>query len=195
MNVRPTGRRCSSGRHFRSFCLFLLPWGRRSGSGEPWFDPSGALQKRWPQAAAFHCPGSQHLSHVAIRDSECRFRPSPSHRNLGLPSAGGRMSRSSKLILGVCIVAIAGWLLAFIVTHIAPDAGLVVLPFLILGPPVLFCVLAAAVIRATRDLVLQAELRTLPNIVVAIAGLIGLVAAVWWWWGEYPSTIRPSRSP
>ena len=69
------------------------------------------------------------------------------------------------------------------------------LPFLILGPPVLFCVLAAAVIRATRDLVLQAELRTLPNIVVAIAGLIGLVAAVWWWWGEYPSTIRPSRSP
>src|SRR6267143_5733865 len=32
--VRPTGRRCSSGRHFRSICLFVLPWGRRSGSGE-----------------------------------------------------------------------------------------------------------------------------------------------------------------
>ena len=33
--VRPTGRRCSSGRHSRSICLFSLPWGRRSGEGEP----------------------------------------------------------------------------------------------------------------------------------------------------------------
>jgi len=29
--VRPTGRRCSSGRHVRSICLFSMPWGRRSG--------------------------------------------------------------------------------------------------------------------------------------------------------------------
>src|SRR2546427_1305888 len=163
ISVRPWGRRCLADHHLRTWCPPNKPPRVSYGSGEPGFDPSGALQKRWPQAAAFHCPGSQHLSHVAIRDSECRFRPSPSYRNLGLPSAGGRMSRSSKLILGVCIVAIAGWLLAFIVTHIAPDAGLVVLPFLILGPPVLFCVLAAAVIRATRDLLLQPELRTLPN--------------------------------
>src|SRR5437867_12091464 len=40
--VRATGRRCSSGRHFRSFCLFSLPWGRRSGLGDPDSNPGGA---------------------------------------------------------------------------------------------------------------------------------------------------------
>ena|SRR2546427_5939061 len=46
--VRPTGRRCSSGRHFRSICLFSVPWGRRSGSGESWFDPRrGDFKGRW----------------------------------------------------------------------------------------------------------------------------------------------------
>src|SRR2546427_7979360 len=46
MDVRPTGRRCSSGRHFRSICLLLLPWGRRSGSGESWFDPRRGNSQR-----------------------------------------------------------------------------------------------------------------------------------------------------
>src|SRR6266704_1177191 len=40
--VRPTGRRCSSGRHFRSICPLLLPWGRRSGLGDPGSSPGGA---------------------------------------------------------------------------------------------------------------------------------------------------------
>src|SRR5256886_12487028 len=78
------------------------------------------------------------------------------------------MSQSSKLILRVCVVAIAGWLLAFIVSFIFADAALVlVLPVLILGPPILFCVLAYAVVRAVRDLVRQPELRIPANIAVA----------------------------
>jgi len=43
--VRPTGRRCSSGRHVRSFCLFMLPWGRRFGSGNPGSNPGGATHR------------------------------------------------------------------------------------------------------------------------------------------------------
>ena len=92
------------------------------------------------------------------------------------------MSRSSKLILRVCSIAIAGWLLMFIATYIAADAGLLLLPILMLGPPVLFCVLAYAVARAARDLVREPELRTPANIVVALAGFIGLVAGAWWWY-------------
>src|SRR6266566_302286 len=41
-DVRPTGRRCSSGRHVRSICLFSMPWGRRSGLGNPGSTPGGA---------------------------------------------------------------------------------------------------------------------------------------------------------
>ena len=93
------------------------------------------------------------------------------------------MSQSSKLILRVCVVAIAGWLLAFIVSFIFADAALVaLLPVLILGPPILFCVLAYAVVRAVRDLVRQPELRIPANITVALAGLIGLLAGAWWWY-------------
>src|SRR6266568_1995463 len=44
-DVRPTGRRCSSGRHVRSICLFSMPWGRRSGLGNPGSNPGGATSK------------------------------------------------------------------------------------------------------------------------------------------------------
>ena len=93
------------------------------------------------------------------------------------------MSQSSKLILRLCVAAIAGWLLAFIVSFIFADAALVLLlPVLILGPPILFCVLAYAVVRAVRDLVRQPELRIPANIAVALAGLISLLAGAWWWY-------------
>jgi F0F1-type ATP synthase membrane subunit c/vacuolar-type H+-ATPase subunit K len=92
------------------------------------------------------------------------------------------VSRSSQLILRVCLVAVAGWLLVFLATYIAADAGLVLLPVLLLGPPVLACVLAYAVARAARDLLRQPELRTPVNIVVALVGAIALLAGAWWWY-------------
>ncbi len=93
------------------------------------------------------------------------------------------MSHSSKLIVRVCAVAIAGWLLLFMLSLIFADAALVLLiPALILGPPVLFCVLAYALVRAVRDLVRHPEFRTPGNIAVALAGLIGLLAGAWWWY-------------
>lgn len=93
------------------------------------------------------------------------------------------MSQSSKLILRICAMAVAGWLLAFTVSFIFADAALVLLlPVLILGPPVLFCVLTYALVRALRDLARQPELRTPANIAVALAGLIGLLAGAWWWY-------------
>ena len=93
------------------------------------------------------------------------------------------MSQSSRLILRIYAVAIAGWLLAFTVSFIFADAALVlVLPVLILGPPVLFCVLTYALVRAVRDFARQPEFRTPANVVVALAGLIGLLAGAWWWY-------------
>jgi hypothetical protein len=69
------------------------------------------------------------------------------------------------------------------VSFIFGDAALaLLLRVLILGPPVLFCVLAYAVVRAVRDLARQPEFRTPANIAVAVAGLIGLLAGAWWWY-------------
>src|SRR5438552_10346283 len=61
MNVRPTGRRCSSGRHFRSFCLFSLPW---AGALDPVIQVRilegqltvcGVAAPNWARRAGFSC--------------------------------------------------------------------------------------------------------------------------------------------
>ena len=54
--ARPTGRRCSSGRHLRTRCLPKLPSGRRSGSGESWFEPRRGNQSRSEVLRLFDCP-------------------------------------------------------------------------------------------------------------------------------------------
>jgi hypothetical protein len=86
------------------------------------------------------------------------------------------MPASVKLILGACAVAILGLLVGV----------LLFLPVLILGPPVLFLVLAYAVVRALRDLRQQPALRTPMNVSVALLGLISLLLGGWlWYWSMF----------
>ena len=94
------------------------------------------------------------------------------------------MSKPTQIILGVYALAIGSWLLMFAFSLVAGGLPLLLVPFLILGPPVLFLVLAYALVRATRDLLREPEFRTFTNIGVAFAGLVGLVLAAWSWYSS-----------
>jgi Trk-type K+ transport system membrane component len=92
---------------------------------------------------------------------------------------------SIKLILGLCIGGAVGWFLLFGLSAVgAWDALLVLVPFVLIGAPILLLGLAYALVRAVHDLIRHPEVRTLANIVVTVSGVIFLVVAAIAWFSS-----------
>ena len=95
------------------------------------------------------------------------------------------MPQSIKLILGLCLAGVILWLLLFALSAVGAWGALIILvPLLLIGAPILFFGLAYALVRAVRDLIRHPEVRTLPNIVIALAGAIFLVVGALSWFSS-----------
>ena len=95
------------------------------------------------------------------------------------------MPQSMKLILGLCFAGAIAWLLLFALSAFgAGDLLLVLIPFVVLGAPLLFLGLAYALVRGVHDLIRHPEHRTLANIAIAFSGLIVLVVGAISWFSS-----------
>lgn len=102
------------------------------------------------------------------------------------------MTGASRLVVRVCLVGIAVWLL-HIMLMLAGNAlvargygEMTLLPLALLvsvvTPPILILLLVYAIARAVRDLLRSPELRSEVNIGITIVGSVALALGAWAWY-------------